>query len=410
LTLSWARRYVSNICPAKRKFPFRGTRLQELPPYSVQRDYSAPLPFNRHDLWPLPGPVNFRFRNYWRFWRKHLRLIGAITLGVLLLCSLYLLTAARIYTASSTILIEPMIPATYGQDNEQGLVGAILAPSPERAAFKTQCNILQSQSLAAKVIRDLQLGNDQLLTAGNQSLISRAVSRSGGSIANLFQAWFGRSGDEPPRRIRSDAESDESEEVSQPLISAYLRRLVVLPGSGTSLVTLSFSSADPELSARVVNAHVQAYLAQQVELRDQANRNAQKYNLRQISQLKNDANKAENALNEYRHEHGAGSLPLQDPGEQLLHRLSSANGELNKVVAARMSLEAAHQLIEAKDYDSLPQVSNNSLIQSLKRQYAELASQYASMSNGSSTRSEALDDLKASLNDSQRRLDRELAA
>src|SRR5262249_29461545 len=78
--------------------------------------------------------------------------------------------------------------------------------------------------------------------------------------------------------------------------------------------------------------------------------------------------------------------------------------ELTRTEAQKIALETQHEAIQNGNYESLPAVINSVLIQNLKQQSIELAVEFASMSNRFNPGYHSLDDLKAKLDESQRRL------
>jgi polysaccharide biosynthesis transport protein len=381
-------------------------------PYFIQRDTSPASSVDRTAIRPASTVGRVRLSNRCRIFRQHWQLITATTIGALILCGLYLVVVAPVYTASSTILIEPLVEASNGiQGGASRLTGQLWPQGRECSdALKTQCNILQSQSLAARVIQDLKLADRDLFIPRGPNRATAALSRAFSSIVTLFNSRR-VSRDHPEIENGADASGSEVGGigvVDPTLISAYLQRLNIRANDGSNLITVSFSAPDPVLSARIVNAHVSAFVAQEVDLRDQANRNAQKYIAQRVAELKNSLDKSEALLDQYRREHGTAPLSPQDPGQQQIQLIKNFNSELAQAVTARMMLQAAHQLIVAKDYESLPQVSANSLVQNLKQETAQLATQYASMGNRFNPGYHPLDDLKARLVESQDRLDKEV--
>jgi polysaccharide biosynthesis transport protein len=76
--------------------------------------------------------------------------------------------------------------------------------------------------------------------------------------------------DDVPTQTTVAAEDDPGEESDA--IEAYLVMLEIQPVQRTQLVNIAFDSPSSGLSARLANAHAQAYIRRGVELRTRAKR------------------------------------------------------------------------------------------------------------------------------------------
>jgi len=199
--------------------------------------------------------------------------------------------------------------------------------------------------------------------------------------------------------------------VRSAIIDEYLRRLEIEPRFGTRLVVVAFTTSDPALSARIANAHIGAYIRRGMELKADAAKNAEEFLSGKLAELKDRVEKSELALNAYRREHGVITFSLNESGkgEMLEQRLTDLNNTVAKVEASRIALQAQLQLIRKGDAAALPAVMQNQLIQNLKQRVAELAAQYADMSNQFNPGYyQPLDNLKARLDQSRSQLSQEI--
>src|SRR5262249_40123467 len=119
-----------------------------------------------------------RVRNLCRVFRKHLRLIVGTSLGAILLSGGYLVVVTPLYTASSSVLVEPFGSTDFGSGTRIDSGLSSQGEIPE--AFKTLCNLLKSQSLAAEVVTHLGLSWQNL------SEVPRP-----GSIRTICKSLFG---------------------------------------------------------------------------------------------------------------------------------------------------------------------------------------------------------------------------
>jgi capsular exopolysaccharide synthesis family protein len=195
-------------------------------------------------------------------------------------------------------------------------------------------------------------------------------------------------------------------EVSPDLIDAYIDRLEITPVQGTRLVKIAFSTPDPELAARVANMHARAYLEQGIELRSHANDEARQFLREKLAECKNRVEKSEAALNRYRQDKGI--ISFDNPDNIVVDRLADLHKRLTAAEADRIGLEAQTRLIRQHEYNALPAVLDNRLIQTLKLELTHLAGERAELATQVQPGDPALDQIKAREEQTKRRLQQEI--
>jgi succinoglycan biosynthesis transport protein ExoP len=365
------------------------SNLGELSPYFIRRESDAGLATGH----AASGVQETGLHDCWVIIRSHRRLIGMSLLGALAFTALVVFNLTPLYTAQSTLLLESQMPRILDTTEP----ATVPQPLPDHDYYKTQYDILRSRSLAANVITELNLAQQPLFDSADKSkgLISGWWTSFRNGLRDLFE------GSAEP------IESFGPFGVPSAVIDQYLARLEIKPRFGTQLVVVSFTTPDPELSARIVNAHVNAYIRRCMELKAETARNAEQFLSGKLAELKDRVEKSEAALNAYRREHGviAFSLSENSKGQMLEERLTDLNNTLAKIEAERIALETQDELIRNGEADALPAVMQNQLIQNLKQQVAQLAAQYAAMSNQFNPGYyQPLDSLKAKLDQSRTQL------
>jgi succinoglycan biosynthesis transport protein ExoP len=335
-----------------------------------------PSPSNRGDAEGIIEPAiiaddTVSLRDYGRVICKHLWLIAACCGGAMLATTLVVLMTTPIYTAEASLLIERWAPQVLDM---REVLSEPLA-SNENDFYKTQYEILKSRSLAAQVIQELQLETDPTFTGGEQD------------------QGFGASREDPVA-------------VRPELIDAYLGMLAVQPIQRTRLVKIAFNTPDPELSARLANAHVRAYIQHRLGLHTRANEDAQRFLEGKLGELKARVEASEAALNRYRRRRQI--ISLEDKENIVVERLADLNKRLTAAEADRIGLESQVRLIRKRDYDSLPDVINNALIRTLKEELARLRGEYAHLSTQFKPGYPRLDQLRAQVEETRRRLQQEV--
>jgi capsular exopolysaccharide synthesis family protein len=297
-------------------------------------------------------------RDYWRVLHKHSRLIVACLLGVVGVATLIVFMMTPQYTAETTLLVERRAPQALKVEDAQA---ETLGPD-EYDYYKTQYELLKSRALASQVIREHNLERHEWF----------AKEEEKGLLADIWtrlHSWIGAA---PIETL-----SDDQSSVDPRAMKTYLDQLQVKPFPRTRLVKVLFTSPDPALSARLVNAHVAVYVHYGVELRTRANIEAQHFLEEKLVELKERVEKSEAALNDYRRDKGI--LSLDEKENIVVDRLSDLNKRLTEAEAERIELEAQVRLVRKRDYASLPSVLENDLIHTLKGQLAPMEAEYAQL-------------------------------
>jgi succinoglycan biosynthesis transport protein ExoP len=374
--------------------------MEELAPSSLRR---LQTPAHREGVEGRIEPVLIAedtviLRDYGRVIRKHLWLIAACCFGTMLATALVVLMMTPSYTAETSLLIERQAPQVLAMRE----VLSEPLTSNEDDFYKTQYEILKSRSLAAQVIQELQLETDPTFTGEGQDkgFGARLLDDVKGWVA-AAQGWVNRLFLPPPKPLREDPL-----DVRPELIDAYLGMLEVQPVQHTRLVKIAFNTPDPELSARLANAHVRAYTQHRLGLHTQANEDAQRFLEEKLGELKARVETSEAALNRYRRRRQI--ISLDEKENIVVERLADLNKRLTAAEADRIGLESQVRLIRKRDYDALPDVINNALIRTLKEQLARLTGEYAYLSTQFKPGYPRLDQLKAQVEETRRRLQQEV--
>lgn len=333
--------------------------------YPIQ--YTPPTPPSEYrPTWPSTPSLEdtLNLREYWTTIRRHARLILILFLAAELITFLVLLITTPLYTGLSTILIESPAPEVLetkiAQDTSDNTI----------SFYKTQYEILQSRTLAASVIRSLDLGNDPAFNRPEDKpgVFRRVLS----SVTSQFSA---------KRSARIADDRPEIFGVKPELIDKYLHELTIKPEYDTRLVIVAFTDPDPVLVAKAANAHVQAYIQQGYDLRSRSSEAARRFLKGQLSELEKGLEKSEAALNDYRRQRGIVAFALDDKDRLVSERMANLNKALVEAEEKRIELQSEVATAKNNADDAVPEVVNNRLIQNLKAEVSRLQGQYANLSN-----------------------------
>src|SRR6266436_3584337 len=234
------------------------------------------------------------------------------------------------------------------------------------AYLRTQYSILASESLARRVIDQLQL---ETLPEFNSPKWWHLWPRTRKpATTQTFTA-----GPMPESHDR---------EISQRVLERFQDQLTIDPVSRSRLVAVRFDSRDPELAARVVNTLAADYVDQSLEARWQATQTASDWLSQQLVGVKAKLEKSEDELQSYARRNGLVFLETDKGASQNVanERLQQLEEQLTKAQAERYEKEALYRLVQTGDPGALPGVFENKLIQDLSERLAELKREHAQLS------------------------------
>ncbi len=254
----------------------------------------------------------------------------------------YSLGQTKIYSASTTIQIDPHPPSPLGPDIQNVAdVGAGMFWDAQQY-YRTQYEILRSRKLAADTVRRLGLHND----------ISFILNRPPGSEL-------------PPNAPGPDEDAAQS---------AVQSRLSVNGIKESRLVEVSFTDADPSRAERVLRTLVELYIDNNVDTVLDSTENAAEWLNVQLSKLKTELDDREVALHEYKRSNQLLSVSIDDQNNLLREEINQLSTALTRVRTEIENLVARHehlQKLSNVDPSHLPSTEflNSGVITSLRAQW-----------------------------------------
>jgi succinoglycan biosynthesis transport protein ExoP len=364
--------------------------MSNLSPYFIQRNGS---PANQVYFLPPAATQNEAgigldacLKVIARRWRILAYGVGA----AMLVTALVVFLMPRQYTATATLLINPEPPQIM---DASSLLNKI-QNGDEDDYRKTQYSLLQSEQLIARVIADLDL--EKLPTFGE--------SKDSGLLAPVSWVWSRFVSSQPPQAQRLG--------VTARAINAYRSRLSINPEGGTRLVRVSFISQSPTLSAQIVNTHVHDYVSLERQLQSQGEDASHEFLEKELVSIRAKVEKSEATLNSYRAKMGILSFGIHDQEKNAIAEQTMINltKQLTDAEAERIKAESEMQLVKSGDYDSLPEVVDNLMIQNLEPHVDQLQAEYAEQAAKYTNEYPPVRQLAAKLNAAKSRLAREMGS
>jgi capsular exopolysaccharide synthesis family protein len=211
--------------------------------------------------------------------------------------------------------------------------------------IETESKVLQSDTLAMLTIKKTGL-------ASNPSF----GGAPGLELPNL-------SPDQPP--------------ITRPaILGEFVGSLGVKRVVNSRLLDVTFESTDPQLAARVLNAHLKNFIDENFQGHYNATKQASDWLEGQLGEMKAKVEKSEEERLQYERENQIWTV---DEKENITSQnLSEINKELSEAEADRIKKEAEFNVAKSGNVNSIPAVRDSSLIQSLAGKQAELRQLYTS--------------------------------
>jgi capsular exopolysaccharide synthesis family protein len=149
-----------------------------------------------------------------------------------------------------------------------------------------------------------------------------------------------------------------------------------------------------------------SYIQQNLENRFIATQQAKEWLTGQLEDLRAKVERADEALQSFGAKHGI--ISLEQKENVIMQRLTELNEALTKAEADRMSKEALYRQTREKNFDSLPSILENKLIQDLKQAYIQMEAQFMKLSETFKPDYPEMVRLKNQLGTVQKRLDAEI--
>ena len=319
------------------------------------------LPTLGHPYGPPLKEEEFNLRDYWKVLQKRRWSILACLLITIITTAIVTFAMRPIYRGTTTIQINK-------ESSQIVDFKEILAINTmDLDYYQTQYKILESRSLAKRVIQALGLSkHPEFLPQNGNSPFQIWRSNLLTSISNRLTSQ------NKGRGPLSESEKETANETR--IIDEFLDKLKVEPIRNSRLVRIHFDSHYPDLATQISNILAAMYVKQNLETRFTATEQAKEWLTGQLGDLKGKVEKSDEALQAFGSKHDI--ISLEEKENIVMRRLSELNEALAKAETERMSKEALYQQTTSQNSDSLPAILENKLVQELKQTSIQLEAQY----------------------------------
>jgi polysaccharide biosynthesis transport protein len=338
-------------------------------------------PVRPAERWQYP---TVDLREMGRILRRRYRMVALPSVILLGLAITYLLFATTLYTATSTVLVDPR-RANVVETNQSVLSNF----GTDDATIESQTLLIQSVAILTRVVGKLKLTEDEEFTP-KPGLLD--------PVKALFRSSGPSDGASP-----EDAAKARSVDILQ-------KRMKVTRQGTTFLVDIAVSSQSPQKAAIIANAIADAYFDEQVRAKYDATRIAANWLGGQIEDLKSRVVASEKAVEDFR---SANNLMVSQGVTLNDQQITDLN---NKLIAARAQTAEARAKYEqvqgitksGGDPGGINAAISSEMITKLRTQYADIAKNEADLSSKYGTRHPAVANVRAQRRDTQKLINEEL--
>jgi succinoglycan biosynthesis transport protein ExoP len=251
---------------------------------------------------------------------RHAKLLIAtiVILNVLAVIGVRQLTPR--YTASADLLVGPR------EQQVVDLKAVLSGLSGSSDVIESEIQVVRSREIARGVVQTLHLDqttefNPSLQGPGLRQFVQDAVLAAWSSLVGQISEQLRRFGFAPLRigagnLTETSASNQDESRATEPLdplsspVDRFLGQLDVAAKGRSRVITISFTSTDPVLAAKVPNAAADAYIANQLNAKTAATAQAHKWLDERVGELREQLLAADEAVEAYRRK--AGIVPIRD--------------------------------------------------------------------------------------------------
>ncbi|MDP2620652.1 MAG: polysaccharide biosynthesis tyrosine autokinase [Hyphomicrobiales bacterium] len=327
-------------------------------------------------------------RMVWRRWQVIAGTVG-VGVGAALF---YLVTATPLYTASTTILIEPR------KQNILDAEAVVSGFSTDTAAIESEVELIKSSSMAKRVIAKLDLDRDPEF--GGRPTPSR-------SLFSTIASWLGLSDAEAEASAK---EQKVPEEVLNGVVGSFSGHLDVTRIGATYVLEVSFTSRRPDKAARIANQIADSYLVDQLEAKYDATKRATQWLNDRLASIRAEVQQSEKLVGLYKAKHGLQSTAGQTLDERQMASLNEQLILARADTAGKLArYEHVEKLIKAgKSKAELAAVLQSEVISNLRAQQSEVGRQLAELTTRYGGKHPKVVNMRAEYNDISRQISTEV--
>jgi succinoglycan biosynthesis transport protein ExoP len=350
----------------------RGTMNPQLP---VRKGEIAPTEVragapSRPPMFAASTGEELSLADIWRIVLKRRITILICLIVALAVAGLYSFVQRPRYESTARIAVSFENENLFGSENGLGLLGGM----DPQTKLETQVRILQSDTLALEVIRQLNLDQNP---------------------------QFFRTHDKQPVNL-----SDPGTRAA--FVGNFRKGLNVRTVPKSELIEITYRSYDPKLSADIVNQLVEAYTERNFQVKFQSTMQASNWLSKQLDGLKQTVERTQERLAQYQKDNGILFLGNDEAHNTTTAKLTELEKQLVTVQSERIVKEANYHLASNGNPELIASPLPTPVLQVLRSQEADLKNQFAQMTAKYGANYPKVQQLKAQLEQVDNALQQEL--
>jgi capsular exopolysaccharide synthesis family protein len=252
-------------------------------------------------------------------WRRKWLIVG-VMLVVVLAGTFHTLRQPKIYSASTSLIIDVAAPRVLDTDVKEVMGDERGNYWANKEYYTTQSEVITSRSVASRVVDRLGLRNDP--------------------------AFLGVEGIQ-------DEEARKKAMASIDAVTLVRSRIAVIPSANSRVVRIAVEDVDPKRAALLANEVAEAYLAENLSLRLKTTEGASAWLEERLSELGTRANTSE--LDLFKFKRGADMLSMTIEGKSGAQQQSTAKQAYDRYMAELIGVRTKMAALQAR-VDSMRQL------------------------------------------------------
>lgn len=303
---------------------------------------------------------------------SHRWVVLSVLMVTVIMTMLVTLLLPKQYVATTSLVVE--------QRSIDRVTGLNLPVQLLPGYIATQVDVITSHNVARKVVEKLKFNENPQMQA------DFAEAKSAGDIKD----WI---------------------DINDWIADFLLKKLEIKPSHESSVMQVDFTSGDPQLAAVIANAFADAYIQTSIELQAQPAKLSADWFDSQMTTLRERLEHAQSVLSGYQQQHGI--VATDDRLDLENTRLTELSRQLLDSQAQTSELQSKKDLLASTvkrggSSESLQEVLNNPLIQSLKSELARAEANFAELSKRLDVNHPLYKQAKAEVTSLQQKTDSEI--
>jgi capsular exopolysaccharide synthesis family protein len=252
-------------------------------------------------------------------------------------------------------------------------------------AIQSELEVIKSDFLIARVVDKLGLAN---LPDFNGTKPPGFIDRSLAPLRELWSTGIAKllapiasSQPEPAEPTKASPSAEQNDPRRLAAIGAVSSHLSVTLLGRTFVIVVTVESPDGTMSAKIANAIADAYLSDQIESKNEANKKATDWLEQRLAELRRNLQTAEEAVAAYRRDKGLAGSPEGNVSTQTLAdlntRYTQARGRRVEKEARLVALSKAS--LNPGELANIAEVAGNTTLSALRIQDVELSRKLAEL-------------------------------